>query len=102
MFLAEWILDGYELGMSKTEFSWTLSALQKINPRLRLKTSWKVLDAWGVLVPTRQAPAAPPELLQAMVVVALALGRPQLSLMMLLAYAGLLRVREPCRCAARM
>jgi hypothetical protein len=93
-FLAEWILDGYEAGGSKNEFSWALSAVQKIHPRLRLRTAWKVLDAWTSLVPVRQAPAAPPELLQAMVVLGLTLGRPQLSLVMLLAYAGLLRIRE--------
>jgi len=94
MFLSEWILDGYENGSSKNEFSWALSALQKVNPRLRIKIAWKVLDAWGSFVPTKQAPAAPPELLQSMIVLALVVGRPELSLAMLLAYAGLLRVRE--------
>lgn len=87
-------LDGFEAGGSKNEYSWTLSALQKVHPRLRLRTSWKVLDAWTTLSPVRQAPAAPPELLHAMIVLALILGRPQLSLAMLLAYCGLLRVRE--------
>lgn len=93
-FMAEWILDGYEMGGSRNEYSWALSALQKVNPRLRLKTAWKVLDAWSATVPVRQAPAAPPELLHAMIVLALVLGRPQLSVAMLLAYCGLLRVRE--------
>ena len=93
-FLAEWVLDGFERGGSKNEYSWALSALQKVHPRLRLKTAWKVLDAWTSLSPVRQAPAAPPELLHAMIVLALILGRPQLSLAMLLAYCGLLRVRE--------
>lgn len=94
MFLAEWVLDGFESGASKNDFSWALSAIQKIHPRLRIKVAWKVLDAWSTLVPVKQAPAAPPELLQAMVVLSLVLGRPQLSLVMLLAYAGLLRIRE--------
>lgn len=94
MFLAEWVLDSYEDGKSKNVCSWTLSAVQKVNPRLRLKTSWKVLDAWNHLVPVRQAPAAPPQLMQAMVVMALCLGKPELSTVMLLAYAGLLRIRE--------
>ena len=93
-FLAEWVLDGFERGGSKNEYSWALSALQKVHPRLRLKTAWKVLDAWTSLSPVRQAPAAPPELLHAMIALALILGRPQLSLAMLLAYCGLLRVRE--------
>lgn len=94
MWLAEWVLDGYEAGGSKNEYSWAISAMQKIHPRLRLKVAWRVLDAWTSLVPVRQAPAAPPELLQAMVVMALVLGRAQLSLVMLLAYSGLLRIRE--------
>lgn len=97
LFLAEWILDGYELGGSRNEYSWALSALQKVYPRLRLKTAWKVLDAWSSNIPVRQAPAAPPELLRAMIVLALVLGRPQLSVAMLLAYCGLLRVREVLR-----
>ena len=94
MFLAEWVLDGYEAGGSKNEYSWAISAIQKIHPRVKLKVAWRVLDAWTSLVPVKQAPAAPPELLQAMVVLSLVLGRPQLSMVMLLAYTGLLRIRE--------
>ena len=82
------------VAVSKNEYSWALSALLKIHPRLRLKTAWKVLDAWTSTVPVRQAPAAPPQLLHAMIVMAVVLGRPQLSVAMLLAYCGLLRVRE--------
>lgn len=93
-FLAEWVLPGYEQGLGKAEFSWGLSAVQKIFPRLRIKTAWRVLDTWGLLVPVHQAPAAPPELLQAMVIMALLLNKPQLSLVMLFAYAGLVRIRE--------
>lgn len=93
-FLAEWIPDGFELGGSRNEYSWALSALQKVYPRLRLKTAWKVFDAWSSTVPVRQAPATPPELLRAMIVLALVLGRPQLSVAMLLAFCGLVRVRE--------
>lgn len=100
-FLAEWILDGFESGGSKNHYSWALSALQKVYPRLRLKTFWRVLDAWTAAAPVRQAPAAPPELLHSMIVLALVLGRPQLSLAMLLAYCGLLRVREVLNLRAR-
>lgn len=94
MFLAEWIIDGYEAGAVKAEFGWALSAVQKLYPRLRLKVAWKVFDVWGQKVPLRQAPAAPPEFLHAMMAVAMMLNRPHLSLMMVLCYAGLLRVRE--------
>eukprot|EP00435_Cladocopium_sp_Y103_P017503 s463_g4.t1 len=88
VFLAEWVLDSYEDGKSKNNCSWTLSAVSKVCPRLQLKTAWKVMDAWHHLVPVRQAPAAPPQLIQAMVVLAICLGRPDL------AYVGLLRIRE--------
>lgn len=93
-FLAEWVLDGYENGEGRNEFSWALSAVQKVFPRLKLKTAWKVLDVWSSLVPVRQAPAAPPELIQAMVVMAVILNRPHLGVLILLCFVGLLRVRE--------
>lgn len=93
-FLAEWILDGYENGESKNEYAWTLSAVQKIFPRIKLRTAWKVLDVWTTLVPVQQAPAAPPELVQAMITLSTLLNRPQLGLVILLCFVGLLRVRE--------
>ena len=93
-FLAEWVLDGYEQGESRNMYGWALSAVQKIFPRVKLKTAWKVLDVWSSLVPVRQAPAAPPELIQAMVIMATLLNRPQLGLLILLCFVGLLRVRE--------
>ena len=42
MFMAEWVLDGFEEGRSKNVCSWTLSAVQKVCPRLQLRTAWKV------------------------------------------------------------
>lgn len=93
-FLAEWMLSGYENGLGRAEYGWALSAVQKVFPRLRLKVAWKVYDVWGVLQPPHQAPAAPPELLQAMINVALLLNKPFVSCLMVLCYAGLLRVRE--------
>ena len=93
-FLAEWVLDGYEQGESRNMYGWALSAVQKIFPRVKLKTAWKVLDVWSSLVPVRQAPAAPPELIQAMVIMATLFNRPQLGLLILLCFVGLLRVRE--------
>lgn len=94
LFLAEWLLDGYEAGLGKAEFGWALAAVQKVFPRLRLKISWKVFDIWGQLQPPIQVPAAPPELLQAMISITLLLNRPHLSCLILLCYAGLLRVRK--------
>ncbi len=93
-FLAEWVLDGYENGEGKNEYAWTLSAVQKIFPRMKLRTAWKVLDVWNTLVPVQQAPSAPPELVQAMITLSIMLNRPQLGLVILLCFVGLLRVRE--------
>ena len=93
-FLAEWVLDGYESGYGRSAYGWALSAVQKVNPRSSFKTAWRVYDAWGVECPPHQAPAAPPELITAMLVTALCLNRPQLSLVILFCFAGLLRVRE--------
>ena len=93
-YLAEWLVDGFESGQGRSAYGWTLSAVQKVNPRASFRTAWRVYDAWGVQAPPHQAPAAPPELLTAMMIAALLLNRPQLSLVMLFCYAGLLRVRE--------
>ena len=94
VFLAEWVIEGFEAGKGRSEYGWALSAVQKVNPRRTYKTAWKVYDAWGLQRPPQQAAAAPPELITAMIVAALLLNKPQLSLVILLCYTGLLRVRE--------
>ena len=94
VFLAEWVLDGYEAGRGRNEYGWALSAVQKVNPRGSYRAAWRIYDAWGIEQPPRQAAAAPLELITAMIVAALLLNRPQLSTVMLLCYSGLLRVRE--------
>ena len=93
-FLADMLLDAYESDGSRVSAGWLLSALQKVYPRLKLKVAWRVFDTWGLLQPSRQAPAAPPELLHAMFATALMLNRPVLSGLLLVCYCGLLRVRE--------
>ena len=94
-FLAECVLEGDESGhQGRNAYGWALSAVQKVNPRANFGTAWKVYDAWGLEQPPHQAPAAPPEFITAMIVVSLLLNRPQLSLVMLLCFCGLLRVRE--------
>ena len=91
--LAEHILDEYEAGGQRSSCSFLLSALAKVNPRARCRTSWKTLDVWTT-EPVRQAPAAPPELLSAMFTIAVVLRRPEIGVGALLCFAGLLRVRE--------
>ncbi|CAE8604573.1 unnamed protein product, partial [Polarella glacialis] len=66
--LAEWILEGCENSKSRGGYGLALSALSKINPRVRFKVAWKVFDVWGKKAPPAQAPAAPPELITAMIV----------------------------------
>lgn len=94
LFLAEWLVDACENGSSKAVYGWALSAVQKLFPRLRIRVAWKVFDAWGQRVPVRQAPAAPPEFLHAMVSIAMLLNRVSLAALIVTCYAGLLRVRE--------
>lgn len=92
--LAEWMIDGFEQGLGRSEYGCVLSALGRMNPRCRYKVAWKVFETWAVLQPPQQAAAAPPELITAMMVAAFALNRCQLALIICLSYAGLLRVGE--------
>jgi hypothetical protein len=93
-FLAEWLVDGYERGSSRGDYGTVLSALGRVNPRLQLKISWKVFDTWSQLQPVHQAPAAPPEFITAMIVASFGISRPELGLVITLAYSGLLRISE--------
>lgn len=94
LFLAEWLVEGYEEGAGRTEYGFVLSALGRMNPRVRYKTAWKVFEVWGQLQPPKQAAAAPPELVNAMLAVAFALNRPELAMVMCICFSGLLRVGE--------
>lgn len=94
LFLSEWLVDACEQGSSKAVYGWALSAVQKLFPRIRIRVAWKVFDAWGQRVPIKQAPAAPTELLHAMVSIAMMLNRVSLAALIVTCYAGLLRVRE--------
>ena len=98
-FLAEWLIDGYEQGLGRSEYGSLLSALGRMNPRCRYKVAWKVFETWATLQPPQQAAAAPPELITAMMVVAFALNRYELALVICLSYAGLLRVSEALQLA---
>ena len=94
LFLSEWLVEGYEEGLGRSDFGSLLSALGRLNPRARYKIAWKVYDTWGVLQPPQQAPAAPPELITAMMVAAFAIGRAELGMIVCLCYSALLRVGE--------
>lgn len=94
LFLSEWLVDGYEEGLGRTEYGFLLSALGRINPRAKYRTAWKVYEVWGSLQPPKQAVAAPPEMITAMMVSAFALNRIELGMVICLCFAGLLRVGE--------
>ncbi|CAE7195342.1 unnamed protein product [Symbiodinium microadriaticum] len=36
VFLAEWVIEGFEAGKGRSEYGWALSAVQKVNPRRAL------------------------------------------------------------------
>ena len=61
----------------------------------------KVLDRWNTLLPPRQAPACPAELLFAMVVLLQAWGQQEVACSSLLCFCGLLRVSEALRLTPR-
>ena len=94
MFLAEWLVDGYELGAGRSDYGIALAALGRANPRYRFRTAWKVFDVWGQMQPPMQAGAAPPELLTAMMLAAFALNKVQVAMVICVSFAGLLRVGE--------
>ena len=93
-FLAEWALEDYEAGESRSFHAELLSALAKSNPRVRYKVSYRVLDAWSVRQPPKQAPALPHEVLTMMFMLLVATGRPGMGCGAMLCYSGLLRARE--------
>ena len=90
-------MDGYEQGLGRAEYGCLPCALRRMNPRARYTTAWKVFDIWGTLQPPQQAAAAPPELISAMMVVFVALGKVDLGLIVCLCFSGLLRVGESLR-----
>lgn len=93
-FLAEVILHGYQTNEMRYQIGCLLSALARINPRMRLKVAWRVPDVWTVRDPPTQAAACPPEILVRMFMLLILGGRPLLGVGFMPCYAGLLRVRE--------
>ena len=93
-FLAEWILDAKLDGDKRWQYSELLSALARVNPRVRYRVSHRVLDVWTVQCPPKQAPAAPPELLVQIFMLLILSGHDCVGVGAMLCYAGLLRVRE--------
>ena len=93
-YLAELGLDLFESGAPRGHFAELLCALLRINPRLRFKTAWRVLDVWQQRQPPHQAPAAPPGAISAIAVLLVSAGRSDLGALVALRYSGLLHARE--------
>lgn len=92
--VAEYILEGYENDEPRHGYADLLSALAKVDPRRRLRVSYRVLDLWSRRDPPRQAPACPPEIVTRICMTLILIGREHLGLGFACAYAGILHVRE--------
>jgi len=97
LFLAELLVELRERGWKRQRCAVILSALHKILPRQRFRTASAILAAWKHLEPPRQAPACPFGLAWAMAVLAVALGRTDIGIVIALCFAGALRFSEPLR-----
>jgi len=56
--LAEHLIDEFEQGCTRSRAVFLLSALAKVNPRTRYRTSWEVLDVCMKEQPVRQVEAS--------------------------------------------
>lgn len=92
--VAELVLDAYEQDEPRHVYADLLSALAKVDPRRRLKVSYRVMDVWTKRAPPRQAPACPPELLTMIFMLLILVGKESLGIGFACCYAGLLRARE--------
>ena len=94
-FLAELVLDAYDEGdQERQAYARLVSALAKTDPRRKLKVVYRCLDVWARNEPVHQAPAVPVETITALSVLALLSGRPPIAVGMVVAFSGLLRIRE--------
>ena len=61
-FLAEYLVETIEDGeLTISNASVLLASLSKVNPRVKHKTAWKVLEGFRAEAPVKQAPVRPPE-----------------------------------------
>ena len=97
IFLAEYILDLFEGSEDSSGISFgatVIAAMQKVNPRHKYTTAWKVLEVWRLRCPPAQAAAFPPELALGSAVWLVLMGQPVVGTVMLLCFTGLFRASE--------
>jgi len=92
---AEYILDVRDEAELPVQHARDLiSALQKLNPRRRLTVAWRVVAGWTAEHPPEQALPLPRLAALSAAVLLVADGRPELGVVVLLCWCGLLRVGE--------
>ena len=92
--LAEHLVEGYHADLRCAWGKTLVSALQKMWPGRRLKTSWRVLDTWQVHQPNVQALPCPREVALACSVLLVFSGSVLEGSAILLCFVALLRISE--------
>ena len=91
--LALYVLEEVEETSSPGPLRTLGAALQKVCA-CKLRTTWKVLDAWAVLHPSVQASAMPRSVVHAYSFALVMLGEPQIATVLMLCFYGVLRISE--------
>eukprot|EP00930_Biecheleria_cincta_P021589 TRINITY_DN15960_c0_g1_i1.p1 TRINITY_DN15960_c0_g1~~TRINITY_DN15960_c0_g1_i1.p1 ORF type:complete len:232 (+),score=38.90 TRINITY_DN15960_c0_g1_i1:531-1226(+) len=92
--VAHWMVEAQENDESKAEHGLALSALGRIEPGESFKLPWKVYDVWTQMQPAQQAPAYPPEVIEAIAASLFVINQPGMGVAVMLCYCGLLRISE--------
>lgn len=95
--LADHLLDLHEASGDASGHGHTgtlVAAVEKAKPRAHLKVAWRVLDAWRMRAPPRQAPTVPHELAYAEVTYLVMAHEFACACVVLLLFCALLRVSE--------
>ncbi|CAE8649553.1 unnamed protein product [Polarella glacialis] len=95
--VAERVIDFFEEtveGSGISKGSMLVAAVSEIKPRLRLTTSWKVLDVWRVRVPPAQALTFPPEFAIGLAVWMMLAKQHVCATVVATCFSGLFRVSE--------
>jgi len=92
--LADFALDARDDDWPLHEVRCAISAAQKLYPRRKYTTAWKVVAGWQRDHPPEQAPPMPQDVAMAAAVLLTAAGRMAEATIVLLCFCGLLRVGE--------